>query len=182
MKFRLITVTIATAAGLSLLAAPATAADEPGRPPSSRAPSDWMPEDAALTLQTDRGSRPTSEATTSATYPSPSNCRGKSNNPHQSTTTGTYGYIKGYSETYCDANVPYIEVTATVWRKRWWGYQHVGTDGDGSTTWWYKIGRSGVYAGCENNRWRTVGYHVAKDVDGEYYSMETQNYNDITCW
>lgn len=34
--------------------------------------------------------------------------------------------MKGFSFTRCDGRVPLIEVRAEVWKKRWWGYQHVG--------------------------------------------------------
>jgi hypothetical protein len=179
MRCRLIALAAAVTVVLSLLVAPGTAAADPGAPGGDSGANSWMPDQGSLVS---RGGGPSGGGSTMATFPSPSQCRGKSNWPHQSTTSGTYGYIKGYSETYCVANVPYIEVRATVWRKRWWGYEHVGTDGFGSTTWWYSIGRSGVYAGCQTNRWRTVGYHKAKDVDAQWYSLETQNYVDINCW
>ena len=179
MRCRTFALCAAVTVALSLLVAPAAAVADPGLPAVDGGATDWMPQDGVLGLH---GGAPSSGATALATYPSPSYCRGQSNYPHQSTTSGSYGWIKGYSQTYCVANVPYIEVRATVWRKRWWGYEHVGTDGFGSTTWWYSIGRSGTYAGCQTNRWRTVGYHKVKDVDAQWYSLETQSYNDITCW
>lgn len=66
-----------------------------------------------------------------------------------------------------------------MWRKRWWGYEHVGSDGSGSVSYHYTIGRSGIYNGCQNNWWRTVGYHLARDFDLRNYTGETQNYDEI---
>jgi hypothetical protein len=187
MRFRCIVLVAATTLGLSLLPAPGNAAadaDSPGPDPAAvedSVPLDWLPEDGLLDVPLD-GAAESESVTAAQSFPSPSLCRGKSNDPHQSTTPSSYGWIKGYSETYCVANVPYIEVRATVWRKRWWGYQHVGQDGSGHTSNWYRIGRSGTYRGCQNNTWRTVGYHVVRDIDLQYYSLETQNYQTISCW
>jgi hypothetical protein len=187
MRFRCIVLVVATTLGLSLLPVPGNVAvqtDSPSPDPAASDDSismDWLPEDGLLGVQS--GDAPQSEnAAAAQSYPSPSLCRGKSNDPHQSTSPGSYRWIKGYSETYCVANVPYIEVRATVWRKRWWGYQHVGQDGSGYRAYWYRIGRSGTYRGCQNNSWRTVGYHVVRDIDLQYYSLETQNYQTISCW
>jgi hypothetical protein len=116
---------------------------------------------------------------TQATFPSPSQCRGQSNNPHKASSVDNS--VKGFAFTECVANVPYIEVNTSVWRRRWWGYQHVGTDGFNSTTWWYYQGASGVYSPCEVNRWRTVGNHVVEDIDSEWYSVETMQYADVSC-
>ena len=187
MRFRFIVLAAATTLGLSLLAVPGIAAAQTDPPDPDLAavetsePVDWLPEEGVLGLQSD-GDAVSERAITAQTYPSPSQCRGRSNNPHQSTTPGSYGWIKGYSETYCVANVPNIEVRATVWRRRWWGYEHVGQDGVGRTTGWYRISRSGTYRGCQNNRWRTVGYHLVRDINFQYYSLETQRYRDISCW
>jgi hypothetical protein len=177
MRSRLVALVAAATVGFGLLAVPATAAAEPN--PAAVEGSTTLATDATVEV-TDVGD--TAIDSSLSTYPSPSYCRGKSNYPHQSTSSSTYGWIKGYSETYCVANVPYIEVRATVWRKRWWGYEHVGTDGSGHYYNWYRIGRSGVFAGCQNNRWRTVGYHKVKDIDLQWYSLETQAYRDIVCW
>jgi hypothetical protein len=118
-------------------------------------------------------------AVTAGTFPSPSQCRGKSNDPHKASSTDNA--VKGFAETSCVANVPYIEVGASVWRKRWWGYEKVGTPGFNSETNWYYRGASGIYRPCEVNRWRTVGQHAVRDVDGEWYSLETIKYADVKC-
>ena len=141
-------------------------------------PSDWQPAKGALQLR-GRAQMPAGEVTTLA-YPSPSLCRAQSNDPHVSTSTKTYGKAKGFSRTVCEANIPYIEVKATIWRKRWWGYQKQGTEGFGSGNNLYSIGRSGI-ADCISGDWRTVGYHVAQDVDFQWYSYESQKYAAVSC-
>ena len=126
-----------------------------------------------------RRSSSSGEAVTEGTFPSPSQCRGKSNSPHKA--SSTVNAVKGFAETSCVANVPYLDVTTTVWRHRWWGYEQVGSTGFNSETNWYYQGASAQYSPCQVNTWRTVGNHVAKDIDSEWYSGETLRYADVTC-
>lgn len=126
-----------------------------------------------------RGPASPEGAVTAGTFPSPSQCRGKSNDPHKASSTDNA--VKGFAETSCAANVPYIEVGASVWRKRWWGYEKVGTAGFNSEANWNYQGASGIHCPCEVNRWRTVGRHAVRDVDGEWYSLETIKYADVKC-
>lgn len=135
------------------------------------------------------GSSPTAElvredsvdgnSSTMQVIPSPSGCMGQSNNPHRSTSEG--GIIKGFSFTRCDQAVPLVEVRAEVWKKRWWGYQHVGRDG-------YAFNRndsyeanSARYSPCEANTWRTVGQHHVFDHDRRDYFSETMKYAGVRC-
>jgi hypothetical protein len=67
-----------------------------------------------------------------------------------------------------------------VWRKRWWGYQQMGTAGSGRAIWSSGIGRSGHWDGCQNNTWRTVGHHHVIDRDGLHYYAEAWKYADVT--
>lgn len=113
---------------------------------------------------------------------SPNRCRGHSSIPHQSTSFGTYGEMKGFAKTYCENPIPFMEVEAWIWRRRWWGYQKMGDRGYGGHYWDMSIGRSGHWAGCETNMWRTVGRHHVRDIDGRDYALETQHYKDWTCW
>jgi hypothetical protein len=89
--------------------------------------------------------------------------------------------VKGFSFTRCDQAVPLVEVRAEVWRKRWWGYQHVGRDG-------YAVNRndsyeanSARYSPCEENTWRTVGQHHIFDHDRRDYFAETMKYAGVRC-
>lgn len=101
---------------------------------------------------------------------SPAGCFVQANNPHKSTSAGTYGDIKGYSFSQCDVLVSYLAVKSTVWRKRWWGYQQMGEAGYGNGSWINYIGRSGHWDGCENNTWRTVGNGHSKEGGKDYYA------------
>ena len=91
MRFRFIVLAAATTLGLSLLAVPGIAAAQTDPPDSAPAagetsePVDWLPEEGVLGLQSDDDAA-SERAITAQTYPSPSQCRGRSNNPHQSTT------------------------------------------------------------------------------------------------
>lgn len=111
--------------------------------------------------------------------PSPSGCMGQSNNPHKA--SSVENAVKGFAFTRCNRAVPLIEVRAEVWKKRWYGYQHVGVDG-------YSVNRndsyeanSGRYSPCENNTWRTVGQHHVYDHDRRDYLAETMRYAGVSC-
>lgn len=102
---------------------------------------------------------------------------GQSNNPHKSTTEG--GIIKGFAFTRCDRAVPLVEVRAEVWKRRWYGYQHVGRDGYAVNRNDRYEGNSGRYSPCETNSWRTVGQHHVYDHDRRDYFAETMRYADV---
>jgi hypothetical protein len=111
---------------------------------------------------------------------SPAGCSIKANNPHKSTSPPTRGMIKGYSLSQCTVSVDTLHVKSTVWRKAWWGgYQQKGAAGEGTVSNLRKVGRSGVWSGCEDNRWRTVGNGYSIE-GGKKYSAEHIKYADVT--
>lgn len=112
-----------------------------------------------------------------AAYSSPAGCIGKSNYPHQSSVL--LG-IKGVSQIDCNYAVEKLRTTAQLWRKRWWGYQKVGTKGDNTNYLAYQVKASGYYGACEENRWRLEGEHWSWESSGIYYG-HTWAYNDVTC-
>lgn len=111
--------------------------------------------------------------------PAPSGCNGYANNPHRSTSSPTYGQTKGFSTTQCINSVPFIEVKSEVWRSRWWGYERKGVTGHNYQYNGSFQGVSGIWQCCENNTWRTVGWHHVTDGDGVDYYAETMKYADI---
>lgn len=141
----------------------------PKAPLISRQPSSGRPGDITTEQAVSQGS--------------PSDCWGNTNNPHQSTSSETYGKIKGYAETFCNTHmVPFLYVEVSLWEKRWWGY-------DQQTPWFAnsaefndRVARSAVYDGCKTNRWRNTANHTVQDRDGKTYHATTMEYDDITCW
>lgn len=108
---------------------------------------------------------------------SPSGCYGQSNWPHVSTKAPTEGDVKGLALSHCQFNVDTLHVKATVWQKRWWGWQQMGEPGTGTLSFVNHVQRSGHYDGCINNDWRTVGNHYSIEL-GDKYSAETMNWHD----
>ncbi len=112
---------------------------------------------------------------------SPHDCWGRSNNPHVSDRAATRGDIKGFAETWCNFGaVEYVYVSASLWEKRWWGYDRMTKWFANDNFWDDYEGVSAHYDGCKNNRWRLSGYHEVTD-SGVDYSGSTANYEDITC-
>lgn len=109
--------------------------------------------------------------------PSPAGCVGKSNDPHKATTTGG---IKGVTQIDCLRSVGRLRTTAQLWRKRWWGYEKVGSKGDNTNYSTWQVKASGNYSTCESNRWRTEGEHWSTE-NGRTYYAHTMNYNDVSC-
>lgn len=108
--------------------------------------------------------------------PSPAGCVGKSNDPHKSATGG----VKGVTQVDCLRPVGRLRTTAQLWRKRWWGYEKVGTKGDNTNFSSAHVKASGNYSTCQRNRWRTEGEHWSVEGGRTYYA-HTMNYNDVTC-
>jgi hypothetical protein len=106
--------------------------------------------------------------------PSPSGCFGRSNNPHKD----TEGTIKGLTQIDCEIRVASLHTTAQLWRKRWWGYQSVGSIGDNTNATAIQVKASSVYGACENNKWRTEGEHWSTEATGTYYA-HTLQYADV---
>ena len=105
--------------------------------------------------------------------PSPAGCVGKANNPHKTDTRK----IKGVAQTGCNYSVS-LKVTSQLWRKRWWGYEKVGSKGNNSR-YTNLIKASGLFNGCQNNWWRTEGEHWSYEASGTYY-RHTMRYNEVT--
>lgn len=106
---------------------------------------------------------------------SPAGCVGKSNNPHKD----TYGHIKGVTQIDCLYSVPKLRTTAQLWRKRWWGYEKVGTKGDNTNYNTWQVKASGIFYGCQNNWWRTEGEHWSWEGGKTYYA-HTMKYAEVT--
>jgi len=106
---------------------------------------------------------------------SPAGCIGKSNNPHKD----TYGRIKGVTQIDCLYSVPKLRTTAQLWRKRWWGYEKVGTKGDNTNYNTWQVKASGIFYGCQNNWWRTEGEHWSWEGGTTYYA-HTMKYAEVT--
>lgn len=112
---------------------------------------------------------------------SPHDCWGKTNCPHKSTSSDTYGDVKGFAETWCNLGATeYVWVSASLWEQRWWGYSRL-TDWAANDSFWDDYeGVSAHYDGCLNNTWRLSGYHEVTDY-GVDYSGSTAEYAPITC-
>lgn len=164
---------------VSLAALAAVSPTAAAQPEQSQRPVEEESE-VATTKLVPRPSGNAEDGTVTTAAISPSGCEGYSNNPHKSTSPDTYGDIKGNAGTKCVTTVPVIEIKATVWRKRWWGYEQMGEAGLGTETWYSRINRSGHWDGCQNNSWRTVGNHHVLDRDGVHYYAETMRYADVT--
>jgi hypothetical protein len=61
-----------------------------------------------------------SQVSVAVVQPSPSQCRGRADYPHQS--SHQKGTLSGEATTYCKLNVPYLLAKAQLWERRWWGY------------------------------------------------------------
>jgi hypothetical protein len=113
---------------------------------------------------------------------SPAGCVGKSNNPHR-TWGGSSYIIKGVSQIDCLSYVSSLRTTAQLWRKRWWGYEKVGTKGDNTDpppgTSARQVKASGVFYGCENNTWRLTSDHWSVE-NGKTYTASTIRYASVT--
>jgi hypothetical protein len=113
---------------------------------------------------------------------SPAGCVGKSNNPHA--TNDDYGrrIVKGISQIDCTSWVYSLRTTAQLWRKRWWGYEKVGTKGDNTNCCDVRqVKASGTFYPCQNNTWRLTADHWSVEYNGKTYTASTIRYATVAC-
>lgn len=109
----------------------------------------------------------------SATYEdSPAECDLLANNAHISTSRGTVGWIKGNAVIKCAYAVPALEVKAALYRKRWWGWQHKGTDFRQKKLNRREWGGSAIWKGCDDDdrKWYTRANGWSDEATGVYYA------------
>lgn len=101
-----------------------------------------------------------------ATFPSPNDCRGKSNYAHKS--THNPANVNGEARTYCNkGSVSYLWAEAQLWKTEWWGWDKVGVPTAASATWKYSVSAFDNTA-CVSDDWRVTGNHRVTDTGVQY--------------